>query len=175
MNKKKRGESRKYKYSVIFTYSTKHLRKKDKIRFYYALKGRDGKTGIIKRYKIEQLGRTVLLVSSKHEKQIQEFLTFWKCKYQKKIVLVDEKSITKNFVSNCIFTYSTKHLLKKDKIRFYYALKGRDGKSGIAKKYKIKQLGRAVLMINSRFENHLKEFLSLWKCKFKKRRVLVEK
>ena len=31
---------------IIYTYSTKHLPKKDKVRFYYALKGRDGKTGI---------------------------------------------------------------------------------------------------------------------------------
>ncbi|MBD3361808.1 hypothetical protein GF358_03380 [Candidatus Woesearchaeota archaeon] len=81
----------------------------------------------------------------------------------------------RNYNPKVIFTYSTEHLPKKDKVRFYYALKGRDGKSGIAKKYKIEQLGRAVLMVNSKFEKPVEEFLSLWNCKFKKRRVLVEK
>jgi len=86
-----------------------------------------------------------------------------------------KKPDSRNYTPKLIFTYSIEHLLKKDKIRFYYALKGRDGKSGIVKKYKIEQLGRAVLLVNSRFENQVQEFLSLWKCKFKKRRALFEK
>ena len=44
-----------YREMVLFTYSTIHLLKKDKIRFYYALKGRDGKSGIVKRDKIDHL------------------------------------------------------------------------------------------------------------------------
>jgi hypothetical protein len=81
----------------------------------------------------------------------------------------------RKYSSRVIFTYSIEHLLKKDKIRFYYALKGRDGKTGVFKKYKIEQLGRAVLLVNSRFEKQVQEFLESWKCKFKKRRVLIEK
>ncbi|MBN2111823.1 hypothetical protein JW707_01860 [Candidatus Woesearchaeota archaeon] len=73
-----------------------------------------------------------------------------------------------------IFSYSIEHLLKKDKIRFYYALKGRDGKSGVAKKFKIEQLGRAVLFVDAKFEKDVSEFLEYWKCKFEKRRVLAE-
>jgi hypothetical protein len=85
-------------------------------------------------------------------------------------------STTKNkYTEKIIFTYSIEHLLKKDKIRFYYALKGRDGKSGIAKQFKIEQLGRAVLFVDSKFENDISGFLEYWKCKFKKRRVLAEK
>ena len=74
-----------------------------------------------------------------------------------------------------IFTYSLEHLLKKDKIRFYYALKGRDGKSGIMKEYKIEQLGRAVLLVSDKFVNETSEFLHFWKCKFKEKRVIVVK
>ncbi len=74
---------------VIFTYSTEHLLKKDKVRFYYALKGRDGKTGIVKRCKIEQLGRTVLLVPEKFASDVDGFLRFWKCEYQQRRVLVE--------------------------------------------------------------------------------------
>lgn len=81
----------------------------------------------------------------------------------------------RKYSSRVIFTYSTEHLPKKDKVRFYYALKGRDGQSGIFTKYKIEQLGRTVLLVNSKFENQINEFLQLWNCKFNKRRVLVEK
>ena len=61
-------DSNDYKSMFLFSYSTQHLLKKDKIRFYYAVKGRDGKSGIVKDYKIEQLGRAVMLVSSKFAK-----------------------------------------------------------------------------------------------------------
>jgi len=92
LNKKKQNEidASKYTSNVIFTYSIQHLLKKDKIRFYYALKGRDGKTGIVKEWKIEQLGRAVLLVSEKFEKDVTEFLTFWKCEFKTKRVLVEK-------------------------------------------------------------------------------------
>ena len=74
-----------------------------------------------------------------------------------------------------IFTYSIEHLEKKDKIRFYYALKGRDGRSGIAKKCSIAQLGRAVLLVPAKSENEISDFLSYWKCKFQKINALVER
>ncbi|MEE9525610.1 MAG: hypothetical protein V3V78_03335 [Candidatus Woesearchaeota archaeon] len=81
-------DKKKYDSKFLFSYSTQHLLKKDKIRFYYAMKGRDGKSGIVKQYKIEQLGRAVMLVSSKFAKEVEEFLQFWECKYDKKEVLV---------------------------------------------------------------------------------------
>ncbi|MBR9692229.1 hypothetical protein GOV06_05595 [Candidatus Woesearchaeota archaeon] len=81
-------DTKKYKAMVLFSYSTQHLLKKDKIRFYYALKGRDGKTGIVKSCKIDHLGRTVLLVPSDFAEEVNDFLEFWKCKFKKKEVLV---------------------------------------------------------------------------------------
>ena len=60
-----------YNEMVLFTYSTKHLLKKDKIRFYYALKGRDGKSGIVKSCDIDHLGRTVLLVPIKFAQEVK--------------------------------------------------------------------------------------------------------
>ena len=74
----------------IFQYSIKHLPKKDKVRFYYALKGRDGKSGIIHSQKIEQLAKTVLLVSEKAEPDVEEFLTFWKCNFKKRKVFIEK-------------------------------------------------------------------------------------
>ena len=80
--------STRYREMSIFTYSLEHLQKKDKVRFYYALKGRDGKTGIVKAYKIEQLGRAVLLANAKFRKSLHEFLEFWKCRFREKEVLI---------------------------------------------------------------------------------------
>ncbi len=86
---------------------------------------------------------------------------------------VDSKEYSK-YVPKVIFTYSTEHLLKKDKVRFYYALKGLDGKTGIVKRCKIEQLGRTVLLVPVQFANEVNDFLKYWKCEFQQRRVLVE-
>jgi len=120
------------------------------------------------KYKVHRSGnfQKVLCNSSKsHQSNITNEICY------KKKEVVD----TSKYNSCTIFTYAIEHLAKKDKIRFYYALKGRDGRSGIVTKWKIEQLGRAVLLVPSKFESHVNEFLSFWKCRFKTRRVLVEK
>ena len=68
-----KGNHNNNKEAIIYTYSLIHLPKKDKVRFFYALKGRNGKKGIIERLKIEQLGRCVLLVAVKKESEVDEF------------------------------------------------------------------------------------------------------
>ena len=73
---------------IIFTYSTQHLEKKDKVRFYYALKGRDGKSGMIKNYSVNHLGRTVLMANREHESDMDDFFKIWKCEYNKMFVMV---------------------------------------------------------------------------------------
>ncbi|MGM5482274.1 MAG: hypothetical protein ACQESF_02320 [Nanobdellota archaeon] len=78
---------------LIFTYSTEHLAKKDKVRFYYALKGRDGKSGLVKALKIEQLGRTVLLVPAKYKEDMEQFIRIWNLQYSVRRALVDENII----------------------------------------------------------------------------------
>ncbi len=88
MSDKKKANIKNYSEFVIFTYSTEHLPKKDKVRFYYALKGRDGRSGIIKRFNIAHLGRTVLMVPKIYEKDIDQFFEVWKCQVSKKEVLV---------------------------------------------------------------------------------------
>ena len=75
---------------LIYTYSTEHLQKKDKVRFYYALKGRDGKSGLIKRTNTIHLGKTVLLAPLEHDRELQEFLSYWKCPYTRRTIIVGE-------------------------------------------------------------------------------------
>ena len=73
---------------TLFTYTTRHLSKSDKVRFYYALKGRDGKSGIISEYSVNQLTKTVLLVPPSKATDVDDFLTYWKCKHLSQEVLV---------------------------------------------------------------------------------------
>lgn len=79
-----------------------------------------------------------------------------------------------NFTTKVLFTYSLEHLKSKDKVRFYYALKGRDGKSGILKEIESQQMGRAVILVNELHETEFTDFMTLWKCPFTKMRVMVE-
>ncbi|MBS3137563.1 hypothetical protein J4232_03955 [Candidatus Woesearchaeota archaeon] len=66
---------------VLVTYSTKKLTNSNKIRFYYALKGRDGKSGIVKDDHIKHLGKTVLLVPYKFADDIKQFMQQWNLPY----------------------------------------------------------------------------------------------
>jgi len=155
---------------VIFSYSLTHLAFKDKVRFYYALKGRDGKSGIIKECNIEQISKGVLLVEESHASKVEEFLRFWKCAYRKKEVSSTEKE---GWKKKQIFNYKINHLQVKDKVRFYYALKGRDGKSGIIKDYKIEQLAKGVLLVSEKYIEHTEGFLKFWKCDYNKNEVFM--
>ena len=72
-----------------------------------------------------------------------------------------------------LFAYSTKHLSKTDKIRFYYALKGRDGKSGFVARTSSKHIGKAVLLVPIEFDKDAIDFLNYWKCKFERRKIIL--
>ncbi|MBS3175197.1 hypothetical protein J4440_04915 [Candidatus Woesearchaeota archaeon] len=76
------------KRQIIISYSLEHLPKTDKVRFFYALKGRNGKNGLILKNNIEQLGRAVLLVPSQNSKETIKFLESWGCNFHKKEVLL---------------------------------------------------------------------------------------
>ena len=76
---------------VMYTYSTSHLKVKDKVRFYYALKGRDGKSGIIKTYRILHVAKTVLIVDEKHDEDITQFLKRWNLPFTRRKVIVDNE------------------------------------------------------------------------------------
>lgn len=76
---------------MLYTYSTEHLPKKDKVRFYYALKGRDGKTGIVKQFRIVHLGRTVLMAEARHDEDMIQFFKVWNLPYTRRRAFVDDE------------------------------------------------------------------------------------
>ena len=76
---------------ILFSYSISHLKYSDKIRFYYALKGRDGKAGILAKPGVQQLAKTVLLIPPSLDSEFQEFFQHWNCKFKRiKVRLEDE-------------------------------------------------------------------------------------
>ena len=75
---------------ALFTYSTSHLKKKDLVRFLYALKGRGKSLGLIERTKARFLARSVLLVPASEIKTVEEFFSVWACDYEKKEVMINE-------------------------------------------------------------------------------------
>ena len=87
----KEDDSSSFKQMVLFTYSLRNLKtQSQKIQFYYALKGRDGKSGVIREYKIEQLAKTVLLVDSIYDKSVQEFFNLWKIRFERREVKIKD-------------------------------------------------------------------------------------
>ena len=77
-----------YKQQILYTYSIGHLPQKDKVLFFYAIKGRNGKPGLIEKLKINHIGRCVLLVPADAEAESEKFLKKWNCAYTKRHVLV---------------------------------------------------------------------------------------
>lgn len=87
-------ETIKYKVSdkpshAFFMYSTSDLKKKDLVKFHYALKGRGKSPGLIKRTGARFLAKSVLLVPESEIKSVEEFFSLWKCDYEKKEVMIN--------------------------------------------------------------------------------------
>lgn len=77
-----------------------------------------------------------------------------------------EKSNQNNDGNILLVTYDSSSLKYNDKIKFYYALKGRDGISGIMKLYNINFLSKKVFLLNPKFLNDIKLFFNQWKLSF---------
>ena len=75
---------------AIYTYSIAHLTHCQKIKFYYGLKGRDKKKGLLENTNTEQLGKGVLLVPKESWQQVTSFLQDWDCRYKTRIVFTQE-------------------------------------------------------------------------------------
>ena len=82
-------------YSIL-CYSLKHLTQTEKVKFFYALKGRGKSPGILTTYNITQLSKGVLLVSQASLKQTHDFLAFWKCSVTETKIYKDEGSAKKS-------------------------------------------------------------------------------
>jgi hypothetical protein len=67
---------------IMVTYSLENLDQTQKTQFGYALRGRNGKKGLISRLRGEAVGRSNLLVPMRSQKRIDEFLSEWNVRYK---------------------------------------------------------------------------------------------
>ncbi|HLC84700.1 MAG TPA: hypothetical protein VJH22_02825 [Candidatus Nanoarchaeia archaeon] len=63
----------------ILCYSLSHLSSTEKVRFFYALKGRGKQEGIISKYEVRQLSKGVLLAKESRTEEVKSFLRYWHC------------------------------------------------------------------------------------------------
>lgn len=73
---------------VLITYSLKNLTHSKKTLFGYALKGREGKNGILQKMKGEAVGRNNILAPVEKLESFREFLKSWEVNYKMKRVLI---------------------------------------------------------------------------------------
>ncbi len=67
---------------TLFRFTLRRMERKDRVRFQYALRGRDGKGGILKELDALQLGAWVVLVPLKNTYRFKEFLDLWGVGYE---------------------------------------------------------------------------------------------
>jgi predicted nucleotidyltransferase len=72
---------------AIFRFTLEGLPRKDRVRFQYALKGRDMRSGLLKEVSGEQWGAWVVAVPIQHTYRFREFLELWGVKYEAFTVL----------------------------------------------------------------------------------------
>jgi hypothetical protein len=81
---------------VLITYDASSLSNSNKVRFYYALKGRDGISGIMKLYNLNILSKKVFLFDFKYLENIEEFFKHWKIDYSFTEIIILSKPIIFN-------------------------------------------------------------------------------
>jgi len=67
---------------TLFRFTLEGLSRKDRVRFQYALKGRDMKSGLLKELNGEQWGAWVVVVPIEHTYHFRDFLELWGLKYE---------------------------------------------------------------------------------------------
>ncbi len=74
----------------LFSYKTAGLSNNNKVRFFYALNGRRGDNGFLKRTGAEKISNGVILVPIINTDLFSEFLRKWKMEFNIKKILISE-------------------------------------------------------------------------------------
>ena len=141
----------------IYVYNSSHLTPTERVKFFYALKGRNGKAGILDSTQSIFLAKSVISVTEKNSKEIETFLKTWKCKFSTK------KTINEN-PTHALIRYSTTHLNASQRVQFVYGMYGRGGSKGLFKKNSKEVLAKSVFLVPLKRLIEVKQFLKSWKC-----------
>ena len=102
--------------------------------------------------------------------------TLWKTIFHEGISLTKNKPLSKlmGFEPSVLFWYKLENLKSIDKIKFSYALRGRNRKGGILREVKGEYLGKGCMMVPVENEDEIREFFARWNISFSRRRILTE-
>ena len=140
----------------IYVYSSSHLTSTERVKFFYALKGRNGKPGILDTTQSVFFAKSVLSVLPNQSKEIEQFLKEWDCKFYVK------KIKSSNKPTHALIRYSTTHMSATERVKFVYAVHGRGSSEGFLKDKEI--LAKTVLFVHIRRLTETKKFLESWNC-----------
>ena len=149
----------------IIHYSTKHLSSTDIVRFFYELRGRGNKLGVLIDTNSLFLTKSLLEVPAGSIAHIKYFFNKWSCSY--KII----KRVPRARATHRLFIFSSSKLNGSKKVRFLYELKGRGKKIGILKQTNAKYLARSVILVSVKEYFDIMKFLQKWDCSFNVKEV----
>lgn len=109
---------------------------------------------------------------------LKDFLrgSLWKTIFHEGYSLIRNKEISEllGFKSFVIFWYNLKNLKQKEKVKFYYALRGRKMEEGLLKKLNGIYLGKGVIAVPLKYEDDIRDLFMKWKIPCNRRRILLE-
>jgi len=102
--------------------------------------------------------------------------TLWKTIFHEGISLTKTKPLSEliGFGSSVLFWYNLENLKSIEKIKFSYALRGRNKKGGILRELKCEYLGKGCILVPVENEDEIREFFDRWNISFNRRRILTE-
>jgi predicted nucleotidyltransferase len=129
---------------------------------------------------IDSLGKLTDEFKSKFHISILTLSSFVNGDTLTKTLLNEGFSIKKNkklshifgYYNKSLFIYSLNNFSSTKRVKFHYLLKGRYESKGILNELKGKFLGTGTIIIESEYEDRLKEIFDKWDVKYKIKRVL---
>ena len=141
----------------IYVYNSSHLTPTERVKFFYALKGRNGKPGILDSTQSIFLAKSVISVTKDNAKEIEAFLKIWKCKFS-------TKKTSNEKPTHALIRYSTTQLNASQRVQFVYGMYGRGSSKGLFAKGSKEVLAKSVFLVPLKRLNEVKQFLKSWNC-----------
>ena len=141
----------------IYVYSSSHLTSTERVKFFYALKGRNRTPGILESTQAIFLAKSVISVSKENANEIEAFLKTWKCKFSTKKTINGKPT-------HALIRYSTTQLNASQRVQFVYGMYGRGGTKGVFTKGSKEILAKSVFLVPLRRLTEVKQFLDSWNC-----------
>ena len=142
----------------IYIYTSSHLTPTERVKFFYALKGRNGKSGILDSTQSSFLAKSVISVSVTNTKEIEAFLKTWKCKFS-------TKKTSNETPTHALIRYSTTQLNASQRVQFVYGMYGRGSSKGLFERDSKEILAKSIFLVPLKRLPEVKQFLKSWKCK----------